>query len=109
MAGYELLVFTPGRARVGLDSVAGNQRYPDREVEVPDVDRFELDLEIAETAVSGTVVDKDSGEPVADASVGLRRSSARTGTGRAFLDRRRAGGVPPGGAAPPAASGPSSR
>ena len=76
---YELLVFTPGRARVSLDSVAGDQRYPGREVDVPDVDRFELDLEIAETTVSGTVVDKDSGDPVSDASVGLRRSSARTG------------------------------
>ena len=42
------LVFTPGRARVGLDSVAGNQSYPGREVDVPDVDRFELDLEIAD-------------------------------------------------------------
>ena len=76
---YELLVFTPGRARVGLESVAGNQRYPGREVDVPDVDRFELDLEIAETTVSGTVVDKDGGDPVPDASVRLRRSSARTG------------------------------
>ncbi len=46
---------------------------------MPDVDRFELNLEIAETQVSGTVVDKDSGEPVSDASVRLRRSSARTG------------------------------
>ena len=76
---YELLVFTPGRARVNLDSVAGDQRYPDRDVEVPDVDRFELNLEIAETQVAGTVVDKDGGEPVADASVRIQRSSARTG------------------------------
>jgi protocatechuate 3,4-dioxygenase beta subunit len=77
--GYELVVFTPGRARVGLEAVAGNERYPDREVEVPDADRFELNLEIAETQVSGTVVDKESGEPVADASVRVQRSSARTG------------------------------
>jgi hypothetical protein len=76
---YELLVFTPGRVRVSLESVAGNQRYPGREVEVPDVDRFELDLEIAEATVSGTVVDKDGGDPVPDASVRLGRSSARTG------------------------------
>ena len=38
---------------------------------MPDVDRFELDLEIAETTVSGTVVDQDGGAPVPDASVGL--------------------------------------
>jgi hypothetical protein len=48
-------------------------------VEVPDVDRFELDLEIAGAQVSGTVVDKDGGEPVSDARVRIRRSSARTG------------------------------
>lgn len=77
--GYELVAFTPGRARVGLEAMAGNERYPDREVELPDADRFELNLEIAETQVSGTVVDKESGEPLADASVRIRRSSARTG------------------------------
>lgn len=77
--GYELVVFTPGRARVGLEAVSGIERYPDREVEVPDVDRFELNLEIAETQVSGTVVDKESGDLVSDATVRIRRSSARTG------------------------------
>jgi protocatechuate 3,4-dioxygenase beta subunit len=76
---YELVVFTPGRARVSLEAAAGRERYPGREVQVPDVDRFELDLEIAETQVSGTVVDKDGGEPIAEASVRIRRSSARTG------------------------------
>jgi hypothetical protein len=76
---YELLVFSPGRARVGLESVAGDQRYPGREVDVPDVDRFELDLEIAEATVSGTVVDKEGGDPVSGATVRLQRSSAPTG------------------------------
>ena len=76
---YELVVFTPGRARVGLEAVSGNERYPDREVVVPDVDRFDLNLEIAPTQVSGTVVDKDGGEPVSEARVRLGRSSARTG------------------------------
>ena len=46
---------------------------------MPDADRFELDLEIAATQVSGTVVDKDSGEPVRTRALGVRRSSARTG------------------------------
>ena len=49
----------PGQPR----DVAGNQRYPGREVEVPDVDRFELDLEIAATTVSGMVVDQDERRP----------------------------------------------
>ena len=81
---YELLVFTPGRARVELDSAVGNQRYPGREVQVPDVDRFELDLEIAETTVSGVVVDKGSADPVSNASVSLRRSSSTTGPDGSF-------------------------
>ncbi len=76
---YELIVFAAGRARVSLESGAGDQRYPGREVAVPDVDRFELDLEIAETQVSGTVVDKDGGDPVSDASVWIRQSSSKTG------------------------------
>jgi protocatechuate 3,4-dioxygenase beta subunit len=76
---YELVVFSPGRTRVGLEAVSGSERYPDREVVVPDVDRFELDLEIGETQVSGMVVDKDGGEPVSDASVHLGRATARTG------------------------------
>jgi hypothetical protein len=74
-----MLVFTPGRARVGQEAVLGNERYPDREVVVPDADRFELDLEIAGAPVSGTVVDKDGGGPVAEARVRIGRSSARTG------------------------------
>jgi protocatechuate 3,4-dioxygenase beta subunit len=76
---YELVVFTPGRTRVGLEAVSGTERYPDRQVVVPDVDRFELDLEIGAAQVTGVVVDKDGGEPVADARVRLGRSSASTG------------------------------
>jgi hypothetical protein len=81
---YELLVFTPGRGRVDLDSAVGNQRYPGRDVQVPDVDRFELDLEIAETTVSGLVVDKASSDPVSNASVRLRRASSTTGPDGSF-------------------------
>lgn len=81
---YELLVFTPGRARVELDSAVGNQRYPGREAQVPDVDRFELDLEISETTVSGIVVDKGSADPVSNASVRLRRARSTTGPDGSF-------------------------
>ena len=81
---YELVVFNPGRTRVGLEAVSGSERYPDREVVVPDVDRFELDLEIGGAQVSGTVVDKDGGEPVSDARVMTRRGSARTGADGRF-------------------------
>jgi hypothetical protein len=52
----------------------GGQRHPGREVEIPDADRFELDLEIGAATVSGTVVDRDGGSPVAEASLELRRT-----------------------------------
>ena len=90
-AATSSLVFTPGRARVSLDSVAGNQRYPGREVDVPDVDRFELDLEIAETTVSGTVVDKDERRPGArtraSGSGARARGRGRTGGSRSRSSR----------------------
>jgi hypothetical protein len=69
---YELLAFTPGRAHVEMRG--SGQSYPDREVEIPDVDRFELDLEIGGATVSGIVIDREGGSPVAEASVNLRRT-----------------------------------
>jgi protocatechuate 3,4-dioxygenase beta subunit len=75
--GYELLVFTPGRAHVEMQG--SGQSHPGREVEIPDVDRFELDLEIGGATVSGIVVDRDGGSPVPEASVGL---TTKEGDGR---------------------------
>jgi hypothetical protein len=74
--GYELLVFVPGPARVGLAAVSG-QGFPAREVNVPDTSRFTLDLDIGETAVSGVVVDRDSGAPLPDASLRLSSIDGR--------------------------------
>jgi protocatechuate 3,4-dioxygenase beta subunit len=68
--GYELLVFAPGPAAVLMHS--GIQSHPGRDVEIPDVERFTLDLEIAPATVEGVVVDRDSGEPVSHAAVSLR-------------------------------------
>jgi hypothetical protein len=68
--GYELLVFGPGRAYVQMRSP--EQTYPGREVDVPDVERHELDLEVAEANVAGVVLDKESGAPVAEAMVAIR-------------------------------------
>jgi Carboxypeptidase regulatory-like domain len=67
---YELLVFTPGRAHVQVES--GGQRQAGREVDIPDLPGFTLDLEIGAVTVSGVVVDRETGEPVPDASVWLR-------------------------------------
>jgi len=75
---FELVVCTPGRARVGLESADGRQRFAGREVEIPDADRLELNLEIGGTQVTGTVVDKESQDPLDRATVRIRRASART-------------------------------
>jgi hypothetical protein len=50
------------------------QGYPGRQVDVPDADRFELDLEVGAATVSGIVVDREGGTPVPEASVSLQRS-----------------------------------
>ena len=83
---YELLVFTPGRAFVEMQS--GGQHHAGREVEIPDADRFVLDLEIAGATVAGVVVDRETGEPVPEASCrcaprkGRRRRAAAPSAGR---------------------------
>jgi hypothetical protein len=79
--GYELQVFVPGPARVGLAAVASGQGFPARQVTVPDTNRFGLDLEIGEAAVSGVVVDRDSGAPLPDVSLRLSRIDGHGYTG----------------------------
>jgi protocatechuate 3,4-dioxygenase beta subunit len=69
---YELVVFSPGPAGVGLQSSSSAQTYPGRQVTIPDIERYELDLEISDTAVSGVVVAQESGEPVREARLYLR-------------------------------------
>jgi protocatechuate 3,4-dioxygenase beta subunit len=70
---YELVVFSPGPAGVGLQSAtSAGQACPGRQVTIPDVERYELDLEISDTAVSGIVVAQESGEPVREARLYLR-------------------------------------
>jgi hypothetical protein len=58
---------------VNLTAEAARQSYPGRDVEIPDAERYELDLELGETTVSGIVVDRDTGAPATEASVGLRQ------------------------------------
>ncbi len=79
--GYELLVFSPGPGGVSLQSTTSRQTYPGRQVTIPDVERYELDLEIADTTVSGVVVDRETGDPVPEARLSLRsvEPSGRSG------------------------------
>lgn len=74
---YELVVFTPGHAYVQVES--GGQRQSGREVDIPDAESFTLDLEISGVTVSGVVVDRETGEPVSDASVWLHPAQGLAG------------------------------
>ena len=69
---YELVVFSPGPAGVDLQSTTARQSYPGRQVTIPDVERYELDLEIENTTASGVVVDRETGDPVPEARLYLR-------------------------------------
>jgi hypothetical protein len=85
---YELLVFAPGRAYVEV--VGGGKRHAAREVEIPDADRFELDIALGAASVSGIVVDRESGSPVPEVSLSLRRAdgSGDGGGGESGADGR---------------------
>jgi len=78
---YELLLFSPGPAYVEMHG--SGQSYPGRQVEIPDAERFDLDLEIGAAPVTGIVVDRDGGGAVAGASVGLRPTSGDKASGGA--------------------------
>jgi protocatechuate 3,4-dioxygenase beta subunit len=97
--GYELVVFSPGRGGVDLRSTTARQSYPGREVTIPDVERYELDLEIADTTASGLVVDRETGDPVAEAHLSLRSvepETRRGGWGSTGADGRFTIAVEPG-------------
>ena len=74
---FELVVFTPGRYRVELITLATGQRHPGRDLDLPDVERYEAELEIADTMVSGVVVDREAGEPLTEARVSARQAGSR--------------------------------
>ena len=84
---YELVVFSPGPGGVHLQSTTSQQSYPGRQVTIPDVERYELDLEIVDTTASGVVADRETGDPVAEARLSLRsvepagRNGGRGSTG----------------------------
>jgi protocatechuate 3,4-dioxygenase beta subunit len=67
--GYELLVDEPGQTRVLVESMDERLSLPSRSVEIPDADSFALDLDFSGITVSGQVADKQTGQPIAGASV----------------------------------------
>jgi hypothetical protein len=62
---YALLVDVPGGGTVQLDALDGRTGFPTQRVTIPDVDAHTLDVNLAGVPVSGTVVDKDTGVPIA--------------------------------------------
>jgi len=70
---YELLALAPGASRVQMKGEG--QVFPLRSVDLPDVERYELDLEVGEASVAGVVLDKESGAPRAEARLRVREPS----------------------------------
>jgi protocatechuate 3,4-dioxygenase beta subunit len=80
---FELLADEPGSARVMVESADGRLALPSRTVEIPDVESFQLDLDFAGAAVAGLVSDKQTGQPVPDATVyAVAHESPRPGPAR---------------------------
>ncbi|HSF16198.1 MAG TPA: carboxypeptidase regulatory-like domain-containing protein [Vicinamibacteria bacterium] len=71
---FELLVDAPGEYRVSVNASAAG--LPSRNVVVPDLDTFFLELDFAGVAVSGRVVGEETGEPVVRAFVSARPESS---------------------------------
>jgi protocatechuate 3,4-dioxygenase beta subunit len=73
---YELLVMEPGQYRASRRAPDGMMSSPLMSqgkpmVEIPDVPSFVVDFTLGSARVSGVVAERDSGKPVARASVGF--------------------------------------
>lgn len=66
---YELLLDGPGKTSARVESLDGSTRYAVPDIEIPDADTYVLDIEFARVPLSGTVVDAESNEPIAQARV----------------------------------------
>jgi large repetitive protein len=92
---FALIVDTPGKYWVRTESPDGRANYPQREVQIPDVEAHSLEIAFSGVPVTGVVVDKDTDQPVPLAFVSAapkekdapRAGSAQTGAdGRFQLD-----------------------
>jgi hypothetical protein len=66
--GYEMLVDEPGDFMMRLEATDGRS-LPGRTVNVPDVEAFAYDVDLPGITVAGIVVDKDTEQPIANATV----------------------------------------
>ncbi len=92
---FALIVDTPGKYWVRTERQDGRTSYPQREVQIPDVEAHSLELTFSGVPVTGIVVDKETDQPVPQAFVSAapkdkdapRATSAQTGPdGRFQLD-----------------------
>ena len=66
---YEMLVDHVGKAGAGFASLDGRGAYPMQTFEVPDAESHTQDFDLPTATLTGTVVDGDTQQPVARASV----------------------------------------
>lgn len=66
---YELLVISAGQYWVQFLSTDGRTTLPGRKINVPDVEAFTLDFDLAVEAIRGRVSDKETGTPIRGATV----------------------------------------
>jgi hypothetical protein len=66
---FEMLADAPGTCGVQVGSVDGSVALPWKSVEIPDAESVTLELDFPTTTLAGTVVDKQTGQPVAGAVI----------------------------------------
>jgi hypothetical protein len=66
---YALIMDTPGKANVSIESLDGGIGFSSRLVTIPDVDAYTVDLSLSGIPVSGIVVEKDTDVPIAQAMI----------------------------------------
>jgi large repetitive protein len=88
---FALIVDTPGKYWVRTESADGRTNYPQREVEIPDVEAHGLEIAFSGVPVTGIVVDKDTDQPVPLAFVSAApkdKDAPRAGSAQAGADGR---------------------
>jgi protocatechuate 3,4-dioxygenase beta subunit len=92
---FALILSGPGKYWANTESVDGRTNYPSRELQIPDVETHAVEITFSGVPVTGVVVDKETEQPVAQASVravgkdasGPRATTAQTGAdGRFQID-----------------------
>ena len=88
---FALIVDTPGKYWVRTESQDGRTNYPQREVQIPDVEAHSLEIAFSGVPVTGIVVDKDTDQPVPLAFVSAAprdKDAPRSGTAQTGADGR---------------------